>query len=349
MKSYFSTPAWLVWLLSTSLLTLLTRNPFYLLIILACARVVQAACGRNEATIKLSFWRLATVIFTFSILFNLLLVHVGKTVLFDLPRELWLVGGPLTLEGAVYGANSALVLVTLLAVFLAFNSVVLVGELIALMPPALSSVGIVVVIAVSYVPETLQQLDRVREAQALRGHRLRGLRDWQPILIPLLVGGLERAMNLAETMVARGYGTTSDESLPARSQVLLVGALILLFGGWVVSFWAAGLGWAALLFGGVVLAAAFLDLGRRAKRTRYKPIKLRAADWLVVVTALVPLFLALGPFPAVNQGSLSYSPYPQLTLPQFDTMLGLSLLMLAVPAALKEWLLPITAVTVAND
>ena len=47
--------------------------------------------------------------------------------------------------------------------------------------------------AITYVPETARHFQRIREAQAIRGHRLRGLRDWRPIVIPLLVGGLERA------------------------------------------------------------------------------------------------------------------------------------------------------------
>jgi energy-coupling factor transport system permease protein len=303
MKQSFATPAWLVWLLSASILTLVTRNPLYLVIILASARIVQYACGRSESAVKLSFWRLAAVIFAFSILFNFLLVHVGQTVLFVLPRNWWLIGGPLTLEAIIYGAISALLLVTLLGVFLAFNSLVPTGDLISLTPRALSSVGIVVLIAVTYVPETLQQLDRVREAQALRGHRLRGLRDWQPIVVPLLVGGLERAMNLAETMVARGYGTTGDESLPARSRMLLIGALILLFGGWVISFWSQVPGWVTLLLGGLLLAAAFFDLGRRSRRTRYQPLQWHAVDWLVAGAAIVPLLLALIPLPAINHNT----------------------------------------------
>ena len=35
---------------------------------------------------------------------------------------------------------------------------------------------------------------RIREAQAVRGHRVQGIRDWLPIVVPLLVSGLERAM-----------------------------------------------------------------------------------------------------------------------------------------------------------
>jgi energy-coupling factor transport system permease protein len=286
--------------------------------------------------IKISFWRLSAVILIFSILFNLLLVHVGQTVLFRLPERLWLIGGPLTLEAVVYGAISALILITLLAVFLAFNSIVPTSDLIALVPRALANIGIVILIAVSYVPETLNHLERVREAQALRGHKIRGLRDWQPIIIPLLVGGLERSMNLAETMVARGYGATRTEQLPVRTRLLLLVGLFLILGGWVVSFRQSFPGWILVLSGGIFLLLAYFEQGRRIKRTRYIVQPWYVQDWLLIGVSLLPLILIFLPFPAVNGDSISYTPYPLVTVPPFDPLIGSAIALMAAPALLVE-------------
>lgn len=318
------------------MLTLLTRNPLYLVLILLVARVDQRFCGEEETAVKISFWRLSLIILVFSVLFNLLLVHVGQTVLLRFPQNWWLVGGPLTLEAILYGAISALILITLLAVFTAFNSVVSTSDLIAMAPRALANVGIVTIIAVSYVPETVQQLDRVREAQALRGHRLRGLRDWRPIVIPLLVGGLERSMDLAETMVARGYGSTTGEQLSSKTRALLLAGLFMILGGWLVSFEQALPGWLLVFAGGAFMILAYYNQGRRTRRTKYKITHWQVQDWLLAGIAILPLALMILPLPGVGGESVYYSPYPVASIPEFDPLIGFAIAMLAAPAVLVE-------------
>ena len=61
-------------------------------------------------------------------------------------------------------------------------------------------------IAITFVPQTVTRFTEIREAQALRGHRVRRIGDLLPLIIPLLAGGMERSMDLAEAMEARGYG-----------------------------------------------------------------------------------------------------------------------------------------------
>ncbi|MFN2135360.1 MAG: energy-coupling factor transporter transmembrane component T [Candidatus Promineifilaceae bacterium] len=335
MRGPFATKAWIVWLLCTSILVLYLRNPLYHIIILLSALIIKQAYGHLGSALKISFWRFALVILVFSILFNVLLVHIGQTVLLELPDSLWLVGGPLTLEAAVSGAANALVLITLFAVFLTFNALVPTSELVASMPRALSNVSIVVLIAMTYVPETLAQLERVREAQAVRGHDVRGLRDWRPIVIPLLIGGLERSMNLAETMVSRGFGETKGEQLPAAMRALLLAGLVVLFTGWLLTFWHNTLGWVLFTTGGALLALAYLKQGRRSKRTRYSSEAWTGFDWMLVAVSIVPVALVLLPFPGANQNTLGFAAYPRLSLPPFDPLIGFSLALLAAPALLS--------------
>jgi energy-coupling factor transport system permease protein len=305
------------------------------LIILLSARIVHTSCGRENEVLRLSFWRFSLLVLSFSILFNLLLVHIGQTELVELPRSLPLIGGPLTLEAIVFGAASALVLITLLAVFLAFNSLVPTSDLISMAPRALANVGIVVLIAVSYVPETLKQLERIREAQALRGHQVGGLRDWRPILIPLLIGGLERSMSLAETMVARGYGATSNVSLSSWVRMALLAGLVLIFCGWLLSFWAPLPGWVLVFAGGALLVGLYIRQGRLFKRTKYQVAEWHMSDWILIGLSLVPLLLLL-PLHGIDRTSLTYTPYPSVDFPPFDPVIGLALALLAAPAILTE-------------
>ena len=134
----FDARAWVVWLLAGGVLVLSASNPLYLLLLLVISRVVQAGCAApGPGTLRLPFWRLAAAILLFSTLFNLLTAHVGETVLVTLPAGWWLIGGPLTLEAAVFGFITGLSLVTLLSLCLAFNALVPTAELAGLTPAAL--------------------------------------------------------------------------------------------------------------------------------------------------------------------------------------------------------------------
>lgn len=328
----FDVRAWAVWLLAAAALTMLTRNPFYLVILLLVAVAVETTCRLPGSGLRLSLWRLGLVIIAFSTLINALTIHVGATVLFSLPAGWPLIGGPITLEAAVYGALNGLMLVTLLALFMAFNASVPVSDLARFTPRALHDMGLVLLIALTYVPETTRQLQRIREAQAIRGHRVRTLRDWRPITIPLLVGGLERAMRLAETMVARGFGATATSAQTTWARVGLLLGLAATFGGWVLSFWARWPGW-ALMAGGVgLIGVLFWRLGRQVAQTRYRPRAWTRWDSLLVATAVLPLLLITLPWPFIASETLAYTPYPQLTLPPFDPLIGLALAALALPA-----------------
>src|SRR4030065_1354430 len=91
--------------------------------------------------------------------------------------------------------------------FMLLNLALPVRDLLRLIRRAFFPVAVVTSIAVTYLPTTLRQFQQIREAQAVRGHQVRSLRDWLPLLMPLLVGGLEHAMQLAEAMTARGFAS----------------------------------------------------------------------------------------------------------------------------------------------
>lgn len=340
MSGLFDARAWVVWLASAATLTLLTRNPLYVLILLLAAQAVRSLCRSNADAVQLSLWRMGALIIGFSMLFNALFVHIGQTVLLTLPINWPLVGGNVTLEALVYGAISGLILLTLLAQFLAFMAAVAVGDMVRLTPRAFHHLGLVALIAITYVPETLRQLQRIREAQAVRGHRLQGLTSWRPIVIPLLIGGMERSLNLAEAMVARGFGATEDVGTDVRSQVLLVMALLGVIGGWLLAIWRGWPGWLLLATGVALLLLLVWWQGRVQRTTRYRVARWMPWDWLVVITAVLPLFLAVFGLPGISGGTLAYEPYPALMLPPFDPVLGLALLLLATPALITAVIAP---------
>lgn len=331
----FDTRSWLIWLVVSAVIAIFSRNPFYLIILLLISRFVMAACQVPEASNwRLPFWRIASFILIFSTLFNWLIAHVGESVIFSLPNNWPIIGGPLTLEAAVFGFLNGLSLVVLLSIFMTFNAVVPVHQLTRLVPAALHEMGIVVLVAITYIPETARHYQRIKEAQAIRGHRLRGLRDWQPILIPLLVGSLERSLSVAETMVARGYGKTGPASLPNRMRFFLIAGLFLLVVGALRLAWQSMDGWLLLTIGVLFIAFVYRDLSQQTKRTNYRSNNWTRLDTAVVFLAIAALVLSTGILPGLDRDIIFYSPYPQLIIPPFDWRVGISLLGLAAPGIL---------------
>jgi energy-coupling factor transport system permease protein len=327
----FNGRAWIAWIAIVAILTMVTRNPLYTMILFLVTRLVMVAFGREDLVVPLSLWRIGVIMIGFSVLYNGLFVHVGTTVLFSLPA--WpLIGGPVTAEALVAGFVNGLILVTLLSTFAVLNAIVPLKELVRLAPAALQDFGVVVMVALTYVPETRRHYERIRQAQAIRGHQLRGLGDWRPIILPLLIGGLERAMHLAETMVARGYGSTERfGGRPTESAAIFTGLLAAAV-GWLMIAIGLGLGWVLLLAGSGVMATLLWRRGRRLRRSGYSSSPWRPRDSLLVCTSVATLILAIVPWSFANQTSLVYSPYLTLSPPDFDWLYGLVFMALAWPA-----------------
>jgi energy-coupling factor transport system permease protein len=271
----------------------------------------------------------ALVAVPFGALLNGLTSHVGATVFLRIPAWVPLLGGPVTLEALIYGAVNGLNLAIVFGGFAAFSRALSARDVLQLTPKAFKESGVVVSIAMSFVPQAVRNLQRIREAQAVRGHRVSGLRDWLPIVTPLLVGALERALGLAEAMVARGYATITNREYSFRVQGLLVFGLLTLLGGWlgyllvpqarVASF-------AGLVLGLGLLGASLHLAGRSVMHTAYRRRAWTMRDTVIVLGCLMTLGLLVW-----RRSLLDYSPYPYLTWPAFDPLVGLALVGLLAP------------------
>ncbi|HQY93067.1 energy-coupling factor transporter transmembrane component T [Caldilinea sp.] len=329
--------AWALWIAAIVVILTLTRNPFYLALVIGAVAVVRWRCApvalenNGQQAMLLSPLRFGLIVVTTAALFNMAMVHVGTTVLFVLPTWIPLLGGAWTLEALVYGALNGVALAGLFASFTVINRVVPVRSLLRLTPRAYYPVAVVVSIAVTFVPTTLQQIQQIREAQAVRGHRLRGVRSWLPLVVPLLEGGMERSLQLAEAMVARGFASGADAQ--ARwPQMLVLAGFASIVAGWLMQLiWRQPIGGGVLLAaGGAALLLGLWRAGRSHPHTVYRPERWRGWDWVVVSGAV----LAAGVFllPIFARGTIFYYPYPTLNWPDFDWRIGLATLGLIAPA-----------------
>lgn len=331
--------AWLAWVAAIVVITTRTRNPWYLAMTLLWIVATEAVAKRQpllgRATPLWSPLRFGFFVIPIAALMNALTVHVGAHVFWRFPLHWPVLGGPVTLEAMIYGAFNGLALTTLFGAFTVVNRMLPLRAIIHLIPRTYYPVAVVAAIALTFVPLTLQQWQQIREAQAIRGHQLRGARSWLALWLPLLIGGMERALQLAEAMSARGFagGTVRHTFI---QQGALSGGLVAVLGGMLLyTVWGQQwIGLLLLLAGAALVLGVLRAVGRQHPHTRYRPMPWEQRDWVVVAGALLVILAFLLPLPG-NQ-TLYYTPYPAWTSPTFALALGVATWGLLAPVVV--WL-----------
>lgn len=333
--------AWLAWGLAASLPPLLGRNPFPLVATLVVVIGVRTAwAGRTE---RVSSWsgivRLALIFAAIGVLFNVLTVRSGDRVLVNVPPSAPILDGPITLNALVFGLLGALALVILVLVGTTIGAVLDWPAVVRLLPDRLTTIAVAGSVAFAFIPQTAIAFREIREAQAARGHRFRGARDLVPLLIPLLTGGLERAVTMAEALESRAFGAPAafdDDHRRVGSLATAAG-----LGAGAVAAYLVAVG--RLLSAALALAVASVALllatrGRspdRPTRSRYRAPRWSPADTLALAAAAVAGLATLAAI-ALDPSSLRYDPYPDLLPPRVNLPLILAQIALLVPAFLVD-------------
>jgi energy-coupling factor transport system permease protein len=327
--------AWFAWLGAALIAVSTTRNPLYLTLATAAFMTTAHTIRRPGETpvAPLAPGRFALYVIPLAALINALLSRLGDTVLLAIPQTWPLIGGPITVEALVYGALNGLLLTALFTAFTVLNLAVPVRDLIRFIPRAFYPVAVVASIAVTFAPTTLRQMQQIREAQAIRGHRMRRLRDWLPLFMPLLTGGLERALQLAEAMASRGFASEGGTMHTGHAQAISIAGLLgILIGGllmvWQEVFW----GPAFIIGGSAAIVGTLWLAGRSIPHTSYRRVPWGYREGLVTGGALVAVVVFL----FWGGATRGYNPYPVLTWPAFDTLTGMALLGFLLPALVME-------------
>ena len=288
--------AWWLWALGLGAAATRTTNPLLLLLLVAVAGYVVAA-RRSDAPWSRSygaFLKLGLLVLGIRLVFAVLLGSPipGSHVLFTLPEvplPTWAqgvrIGGRVTVEGVLFALYDGLRLAALLICVGAANALASPARLLRALPGALYEAGVAVVVAMTFAPNLLADVQRLRAARRLRGRSDRGIKALLSVGIPVLEGALERSVALAAAMDTRGFGRTAD--VPPR--VARTTAALTLAGLLGVCASAYGLlgadatAWALpVLAIGLAAAGGGLLLGsRRAVRTRYRPDPWVWREWAV--------------------------------------------------------------------
>ena len=123
-------------------------------------------------------------------------------------------GGDVMLESVLMAFYDGLRLATILVCVGAANSLASPARLLKSVPAALYELGVSVVVALTFTPQLVSDVERLRTARRLRGRETTGPRAIAASAVPVLEGALERSVTLAAAMDSRGYGRRG--SVPAR-------------------------------------------------------------------------------------------------------------------------------------
>lgn len=221
-----------LWVLAGLSIALASNDPLPRLVVLVGAWVLlvrSRLSGRRLAPLAIGVGALGTL----SMLTNALLSHTGATVIVSLPVWLPLLGGPVTIEALAEGAAIGVGLAAAVSVAAGLTLVIDPGDLVDALPWFLARLGAALGSALNLVPAVAGTFISVREAQRMRGWRPRGLRNMVDLAVPVLVGAIERSVQLAESMEARAFGSgpRTHAGTPVRTwrhAILGIGSLIVL-------------------------------------------------------------------------------------------------------------------------
>ncbi|CAM5374092.1 cobalt ABC transporter permease [Streptomyces spiroverticillatus] len=337
--------AWWLWALGLAAAASRTTNPLLLGLLVGVAGYVVAA-RRTDAPWARSygaFVKLGLAVLVIRLAFSVFLGSPipGQHVLFQLPEvplPEWAkgvrLGGKVTAEQLVFALYDGLKLATLLICVGAANALANPARLLKSLPGALYEAGVAVVVAMTFAPNMVADVVRLRTARRLRGRPTGGVKAIVQIGLPVLEGALERSVALAASMDARGYGRTAH--VPARvrhfTTVLTLGGLLGVCAGTYGLLAAEGAGYGVpVLVIGLAAAMGGLRLGgRRSVRTRYRPDRWGVRAWVVAGSGVVVagLMVWAGSYDA---GALHPGVVP-LVAPEFPLWPALSILVGLLPA-----------------
>ena len=202
------------WITSILVLSLMLDSPLFLLaVFLSTLPLVRAARVASE---WLSAMRLALYLSAAIILINALVSSHGSHVLFEAPFQLPLVGAPvITLEAIIYGAVMSLRLVAIISAFAILTFTVNPDDMmLAMIKMKLPYKSVLVAtLSARFIPTLLDDVARITDVQRSRGLELdkgrlsRRIKSRTSIVTALLSNSLDRAVQVAEAMESRAFGT----------------------------------------------------------------------------------------------------------------------------------------------
>ena len=172
---------------------------------------------------------------------NPIFSHEGVTILSYLPS-----GNPLTLEAIIYGIAASAMLASIVCWFFCYNEVMTSDKFIYLFGRIFPSLSLVLSMTLRFVPRFIEQMKKVADAQKAigqgvsEGKYIERVKNGISIVSVMITWSFENAIDTADSMKSRGYGTKKRTSfsiftfdkrdLKALTSIIILGLYIIIGG-----------------------------------------------------------------------------------------------------------------------
>jgi energy-coupling factor transport system permease protein len=267
--------------------------------------------------------------------------NYGDHILFTIPGPeipKWMgglrLGGPVSAEGLVAACVRGMAILAIFLSFGVFNGAVSPHRVLKTTPGALFHASLVLTVGLTLLPSSIEDLRRIREIRALRGAR-GGIRDLPALIVPAVINGLERSMQLAEAMEARGYAASARPPGSARLAAA-VSAPLLVAASWLWFYGEGSSRYLALCLAALGLAglAWWFWAARQTHRTSSFASEQLPISQRLAVGGSVGLMILTVVLRTTGVGSFAYNPFAGLPAPGFTPWAALVVLSCSWPAAM---------------
>jgi energy-coupling factor transport system permease protein len=226
----------LAWIASVFVLALLFDNPVYLLLLFLSTLplILAARIWREWASLMKFFLLLCLLI----IVINALAANQGTHVLYQIPFAIPLVGAPrITLEAILCGAGNSLRLLAIVSAFTILTFTIHPDDLMLVLMKAKLPYKSVLVTSLStkFVPaligdaQCIADVQRSRGLEFDKGSRIQKAKNHMGIAIPLLSNSLDRAVQVAEAMESRAFGSGKNRTFYKELKMSRLDVVTLVF------------------------------------------------------------------------------------------------------------------------
>lgn len=345
--------AWWVWAIGCAVAVSLVSNPLLLVMVTGLVWVVvtERRTRAPWARAAGAYLVMALVVIGIRMVFQMVMgVNRTGAVLFRLPRlqlPAWAagitLGGPVTVDGLLYTLYDSLRLGAMLLCVGAANALANPKRALKAVPPALYQVSVALVVALSVAPQLVESVQRVRRARRLRGGQGQGWHAVRAVVVPVLEDAIERSLQLAAGMEARGYGRTHAQEPVGRlvTSCLLGATTLVTFGTFLLlgipdsSPWS----WLCLVLGLLLAWFGLRRSGQRLAVTRYRPDAWGRPEWVLCFGALAAALATawlVQAAPAVANPSTSPPEWPMLDPRVLTVLAAVALPLVGTPRPPKD-------------
>jgi energy-coupling factor transport system permease protein len=234
-------------------LALIFSHPVYLLgLLISVWAVILAAGSLKEWK---SYIRFSLLMAALIVLINVFFSRAGSTIIYQGPG-LPLIGSlEVSLEAIAYGLGMSLRLLVIISIFCFYSCAIDPDKALRLFSRMGGKSVLAITLSARLFPLMIKDFRRITEIQRCRGVNLSSGSWWErarnsiPIISIMLLSSLERSMQLAESMYARGYGSGPRSCYERyfwrpRDRFIIVLTMIALLTG----IWSAWQGWSSFSY-----------------------------------------------------------------------------------------------------